>query len=312
MHTPHPAAVRRVVTRGLLSRTLQRSLVTLAGISTLAACAARTTPVTTDAQPVRMAPPDTAPAAPSDGLPASFHEQFAEADTRARAITYWLQCVGTVARLRAEGAFGRAAAAPRAIYCTRTADGVPVGGVYDIDSAFKKVSRLQMVRLDGARPRYSDVIDTLRIAREARATREVNRRLTAAWTKRNRPFSAVAVARTDGAVEAWAIPRANKARSIVTGGDMGFLLTAADSLRVIADRSATWTQLNLPAAGPLRIYSSTRDVPAVSDLVTARFQTELGRDVTVSTPLSISTLVPGLDPATGARLVWKHRPATTR
>lgn len=276
----------------------------------LAACASATPPAATDAQPVRMAPADSAPTAPADGLTPAFHEQFAEADARARAITYWMQCVGTVARLRASGSFGRAVAAPRAIYCTRTGDGVPVGGVYDIDSSYRKVTRLQLVRLDGARPRFTEALDTVRVAREARAVREVNRRLTAAWTKRNRPFSAVAVPRADGTVEAWAIPRANKARSIVTGGDMGFLLTGGDSLQVIADRSATWTQLNLAASGPLRIYSSTRDVPAVTDLVSARYYTDLGRDVTVSTPLAVSTLVPGLDPATGARVVWKHTRAS--
>ncbi|WP_396203841.1 hypothetical protein [Gemmatimonas sp.] len=294
----------------MLTRSRPASLRAIACVTgaalALAACASATPPVATATQPVRMAPSDSAPAAPADGLSAAFHEQFAEADTRARTITYWMQCVGTVARLRAGGTFGRAAAAPRAIYCTRTGDGVPVGGVYDIDSAYRKITRLQMVRLDGTRPRYTEGLDTLRIAREARAVREVNRRLTVAWTKRNRPFSAVAVPRADGTVEAWVIPRTNKARSIVTGGDMGFLLTSGDSLQLLADRSATWTQLNLAATGPLRLYSSTRDVPAVADLVSARYHTELGRDVTVSTPLAVSTLVPGLDPATGARVVWKH------
>ena len=49
-----------------------------------------------------------------------------------------------------------------------------------------------------------------------------------------------------------------------------------------------------------------RDVAAVTDLVTARYHTDLGREVTVHTATMSSTLVSGLDPATGARVVWRH------
>ena len=81
------------------------------------------------------------------------------------------------------------------------------------------------------------------------------------------------------------------------------------ALQPIADRTATWTQLDLAPTGTIRVYSSVRDVPAVADLVTARHFAELGREVTVSTPQLVSTLVQGFDPATGSRLVWKHVPA---
>jgi hypothetical protein len=270
------------------------------------ACAGRTPAAAPDAVPVRAAPAEPTPVPDASGLPSGFAEQFAAADLRARAVSFWLQCTATVARLRAEGTYGPAARAPRAIVCERTADGVPVGGVYDIDSAYTTVRRLQLVRLDGARPRYTDPVDTARLARAAKLARDVTVLVRPTWSKRGRPFSVVPVTVADGALEAWVIPRATKARSIVTGGDAGYTRDAAGALQLLVDRTTTWTQLNLPPTGPLRLYSSVRDVAAVSDLVSARFHTELGRAVTVSTPLVVSTLVPGLDPATGSRFVWQH------
>ena len=284
-----------------------RRILVVIGLSAgLAACSTGTPTPTPDAQPVRMAPADTAPATTADGLPAALRDAFIADDARARTISFWLQCTPTVARLRAEGAFGPAARAPRAIVCQRTADGVPVGGVYDIDSAYTTVRRLQLVRLDGARPRFTEPLDTARLARAAKLARDVAVLVRPTWNKRGRPFSVVPVTVADGALEAWVIPRATKARSIVTGGDAGYTRDAAGALQLLADRTATWTQLNLSPTGPLRLYSSVRDVAAVSDLVSARFHAELGRAVTVSTPLVVSTLVPGLDPATGSRFVWQH------
>ena len=270
------------------------------------ACAGGTPAASPEAVPVRAAPAEPAPAPDASGLPSGFAEQFAAADQRARAVSFWLQCTATVARLRAEGTYGPAARAPRAVVCERTADGVPVGGVYDIDSAYTTVRRLQLVRLDGARPRFTEPLDTARLARAAKLARDVAVLVRPTWNKRGRPFSVVPVTVADGALEAWVIPRATKARSIVTGGDAGYTRDAAGALQLLADRTATWTQLNLSPTGPLRLYSSVRDVAAVSDLVSARFHAELGRAVTVSTPLVVSTLVPGLDPATGSRFVWQH------
>ena len=288
----------------------RRILVVIGFSAGLAACSTGTPAPTPDAQPVRMAPADTAPAAATDGLPAALRDAFVADDARARTISFWLQCTPTVARLRAEGVFGPAARAPRAIVCQRTADGVPVGGVYDVDSAFTSARRLQMIRLDGARPKYTEAVDTAGILRAAKLARDVSVLVSPAWKKRARPFNVVPVPSVNGAAEAWVIPRATKARSYVTGGDMGYAAPASGSgaPTLIVDRSATWTQLNLAPTGPLRIYSSVRDIAAVTDLATARFHAELGRAVTVSTPALESTLVSGLDPATGARLVWKHTP----
>jgi hypothetical protein len=268
---------------------------------TSAAAGPRTPPIVVDTEHT----PATA-----SGLPADFDSRFRVADQRARAITYWLQCVPTVARLRAGGTFGPAGSAPRAIVCERTADGVPIGGVFDIDSSFRTVRRLQVVQLDGARPRYLGPLDTARVAAGARLARDVTRALTPTWTKRNRPFSAVPIVTDGGALEVWAVPRANKARSYVTGGDVGYTRAADGALAVLEDRTTTWVQLNLAPEGALTIYSSVRDIPAVADLVTARYHAELGRPVTVQTPAAISTLEAGLDPATGSRLVWKHTART--
>jgi len=289
----------------------RRILVVIGFSAGLAACSTGTPTPTPDAQPVRMAPADTAPAAATDGLPAALRDAFVADDARARTISFWLQCTPTVARLRAEGAFGPAARAPRAIVCQRTADGVPVGGVYDVDSAFTSARRLQMIRLDGARPKYTEAVDTAGILRAAKLARDVSVLVSPAWKKRARPFNVVPVPAVNGTAEAWVIPRATKARSYVTGGDMGYAAPASGNgaPTLIVDRSATWTQLNLAPTGPLRIYSSVRDIAAVTDLATARFHAELGRAVTVSTPALESTLVSGLDPATGARLIWKHTPA---
>ena len=209
-------------------------------------------------------------------------------------------------RLRAGGTFGPAAAAPRIIYCERTADGIPIGGVYDIDPAFRTVRRFSTVRLDGTRPRYTGAIDTARVAMEAKLVNDVTRAITPAWTKLGRPFSVVPVPLPGGAMEAWAIPRATKARTFVTGGDVAYARNTDGTIRRTVDHTATWTQLPLAAAGALVVRSAERDVAAVTDLVTARYHTDLGREVTVQTTTMSSALVTGLDPATGARVVWRH------
>ncbi|MEY4957778.1 MAG: hypothetical protein RL409_2035, partial [Gemmatimonadota bacterium] len=248
----------------------------------------------------------TAGSASADALPPGFREAFAESDSRARTIAYWYQCVGTIARLRAGGTFGPAAAAPRIIYCERTSDGVPIGGVYDIDPAFRAVRRFSTVRLDGTRPRYTGPIDTARVAMEAKLVNDVTRAITPAWTKLGRPFSVVPVPLPGGAMEAWAIPRATKARTLVTGGDVAYARNTDGTVRRIVDHTGTWTQVPLAAAGALVVRSAERDVAAVTDLVTARYHADLGREVTVQTTTMSSTLVSGLDPATGARVVWRH------
>lgn len=297
---------RRTLPYVMRSAPIAAVLTTLA----LAACASAPTPKDPGVRPAPVAV-DSTPAAPADGLSREFHQQFAEADARARAIAYWMQCVSTVARLRAGGSFGTAASAPRALYCERTDDGIPVGGVYDIDSAFRAVRRLTVVRLDGARPKYTAPLDTARIARAAKLARDVSKSITPVWTRKNHPFSVVPIVVRSGdqpLVEAWVIPRATKARSFVTGGDVGYARNDDGTPRLITDRTATWVQLTLPSTGPLTVYSSVRDVAAVADLVTARYQHDLGRDVTVSTPMAVSTLVAGLDSTTGARVVWKHTP----
>ena len=269
---------------------------------------ARSTPATEASQPVRvLSTTDSTPTSPTDSLSAAFHAEFAVADARARAISYWLQCVPTLARLRADGRFGPAARAPRSLYCARTADGVPIGGVYDIDSTFRMVRRLSVVRLDGARPAYALPLDTMAIAREAKLARDVNKAVAASWAKLRRPFSVVPFTRDSGRVlEAWVLPRATRARAIVTGGDVGYQFATGGTLSIVSDRSTSWKEVALPPAGPLRIVSTTSAVAAVSDLVTARYQTELGRQVSVATSTVVSLLEPGFDPATGARVVWKH------
>jgi hypothetical protein len=289
------------------TRTTQR-LALLSGVTAatlLAACAKAPTP----APPPPAATPETpvTPASAADGLSPAFHDAFAKADARARAITYWMQCVATVARLRAGGTFGAAAGAPKALYCERTGDGIPVGGVYDIDSGYRVVRRLSVVRLDGARARYTDALDTARLARGAKLARDVSRIVTPAWTRKGHPFSVVPIVVND-TVEAWVMPRPTKTRSFVTGGDIGYAIGADGTPVLLEDRTTTWTQLTLPATGALTIYSSVKDVAAVADLVTARYQHDLAREVTVSTPAATSTLVAGLDSATGARVVWKHTP----
>jgi hypothetical protein len=275
----------------------------------LSGCASAPAPAEIASKPVALAPVDSAPAAPTDGLSASFHRAFDIADRRARAIAYWLQCVPTIARLRADGSFGPAARAPRGIYCQRTDDGVPIGVVYDVDSAFSAVRRVQARRLD-TRAAFSEPLDTALLLRAVRLARDVSAQVSPQWAQRKRPFSVVPLANANAAPEAWVIPRATTARSVVTGGDVGYAApTTGRTPTLLEDRTATWTQLNLAPTGSVRLYSSTRDVPAVSDLVTARYYAELGRPVTVSTPAVISELSSGFDAATGSRIVWKHAPA---
>ena len=262
---------------------------------------------TTDSTPPAAADGAAADGAAADGLPATFLADFAVADARARGIAYWLQCVPTLARLRAEGRFGPAARAPRSIYCARTNDGVPIGGVYDVDSAFRVVRRLTVLRLDGARPAYTQPLDTVAITREAKLARDVNKAIAATWAKQRRPYSVVPFTRDSGRVlEAWVVPRATRTRMIVTGGDMGYRGDADGTMTLLVNRQATWKEVPLAASGPLRIVSAATDVAAVSDLVTARYQTELGRQVSIATSTVMSVLEPGFDPTTGARVVWKH------
>lgn len=311
-HRSPLAAVRRSLPTPVVRPAVRAGVVLLTTLATVlaAACAKAPAPAPPAAAPAPEAP--TAPATAADGLSHEFHEAFAEADARARAIAYWMQCVSTVVRLRSGGSFGAAGSAPKALYCERTDDGVPVGGVYDIDSSYRTVRRLSVVRLDGARPKYTGALDTARIARAAKLARDVSKSVTPVWSKKNHPFSVVPIVvgatGVTPSVEAWVIPRANRARSFVSGGDVGYAQNDDGTLKALADRTTTWTQLTLPASGPLTIYSSVKDVAAVADLVTARYQHDLGREVVVSTPAASSTLIAGLDSTTGARVVWKHTP----
>lgn len=255
-------------------------------------------------------------------MPPGFADAFGAADFRARAIAFHQQCVPTVARLRAAGRFGAAASAPRLIFCERDADGVPVGGVFDVDSAFRTPRRLTAVRLDGDRPKYLSPLDTAQILQRARLARDVNRAVTPAWNRLKRPFTVIPLTLADGTHEGWVIPRATRANAIVFGGDAAYVSSSgtsggagsgasagnAPAVRQIVDRTKTWMQVALPAKGPVRITSAEPSVAAVSDLASARYLTDLGREVTVTTATASSILVPGLDPATGARVVWKHTP----
>ena len=165
--------------------------------------------------------------------------------------------------------------------------------------------RFSTVRLDGARPRYAGAIDTARVATETKLMSEVTRVITTAWTKLGRPFFVVPVPMPDGVLEAWAILRATKARHLVTGGDVACVRSADGTLRRTVDHTSTWTQVPLAAAGAVVLRSAEHEVAAVTDLVTARYHTDLGREVTVHTTTMSSAVVAGLDAATGARVVWR-------
>ena len=86
--------------------------------------------------------------------------------------------------------------------------------------------RFSTVRLDGARPRHAGAINTARVATETKLVSEVTRVITTAWTKLGRPFFVAPVPMPDGVLEAWAIPRATKARHLATGGDVAYVRSA--------------------------------------------------------------------------------------
>jgi hypothetical protein len=177
--------------------------------------------------------------------------------------------------------------------------------MFDADSAFTAMSRLRFVRLDGERPDWSGPVDSASVLASVGLAQVVTAQLDGPWRRQHRPFSAVPIVLGDREVEVWVVPRANRGRMLVIGGDMGFAPTASGAPRVLADRSASWTQVPLPLDSPIVIPSAS-PVPAVADLVTARYQAELGRVVVVCSGSVESRLVPGLDPATGARVVWEH------
>lgn len=239
-------------------------------------------------------------------MPPGFTARFTTADTRARAVLYWQQCTTTILRLRASGTFGPAARAPRLVHCERTAEGEPVGGVFDVDSTYAKARRLMLVRLDGTRPRYTSDADTVRIAQAARLVRDVTREISAATRRQARPFTVVPVLPGDGTMEAWVIPlSAQGGRTAVQGGDIAMVRGAAGALTRIIDRSITWKVITLPASGAVRIMSAEREIPAVSELAIARGLAERGREVSITTTVSTSALLPGADPS-GARFHWEH------
>ncbi len=280
-----------------------------AGALALGACAsAPKAPPPPAETGVRALPPGTEPPPPPDAMPAGFRAAFGANDTRARAIAFYQACAATLSRLRASGTFGPAARAPRLFHCERTADGVPVGGVFDIDSAFAKVQRLALVRLDGARPRHTDRVDTARIARQAHIVRDANREVAAAWRKQGRPFFIVPYAPAQGPVEAWVIPYPTRVRSVILGGEVAVARAGTGVARLL-DRTAGWRQVPVPAEGPVVLASAEAEVATVADLVVARGLAEQGRQVTVTTRAARSSLVPGVDPETGARVVWEHVPA---
>lgn len=260
---------------------------------------------------VHALPPDTMPPAPPAGaMSAAFTAAFSEADARARAIVFHNECATTVQRLRATGSFGAAAAAPKLVFCERNADGIPIGGVFDIDTAYAKVRRLTMIRLDGARPRYTDAVDTARVAAEAKLARDVTKDVSPSQKKLSRTFTVIALTQKDGTMEGWVMPWPTKARTVIVGGDIAMTRGADGVLRRTVDRTATWKTLTVPATGAVKLQSAEREVAAVSDLAAARGLADLGRQVWVITATAQSTLVPGMDEATGARMKWEHGKVT--
>lgn len=273
------------------------------------ACASGGKSPDNDVQPVRALPPDSAPPPPVDGMPAGFGAAFTMADARARAVLYYQQCSATIVRLRASGSLGATASAPRTVYCERNADGLPLGGVFDIDTGYTRARRLTMIRLDGARARYTGAIDTVRVAQAARLVRDITREIAAVVRRTGRSYSVVPLTQADGTIEGWVIPVSTRARTAILGGDMAFVRDAAGTLRRIADRTATWKLITVPVTGLVRLTSAERDVAAVSDLAAARSLAERGRDVIVATTIAKSALVPGLDPS-GSRFRWEHERST--
>ncbi len=258
---------------------------------------------------VSVLPPDTTPMPTANGMPTGFGVTFAAADARARAAVFQMQCAATVPRLRANGSFGAPASAPRNVYCERNADGVPLAGVFDIDTGYSRARRLIMIRLDGARPRYTGAIDTTRVALVARLVRDITRDVSPAWRRLARPFTVVPLPQSDGTVEGWVIPLSTRAGREVLGGDVAFVRGADGRVQRTVDRSASWKLITVPRGGMVSLSSAEREVATVADLVTARSLAERGRDVSVTTTIARSALVPGLDPS-GSRFHWEHAPRT--
>lgn len=259
---------------------------------------------------VTVAPPppppvDTTPAMAPDGTPAGFARVFDAADERARDVMFQLQCASNVQRLRTSGAFGAVASAPRNVYCVRNAEGLPLGGVFDIDTAYVRVRRLIMIRLDGARPRFTGPIDTAAVADRARLARDVTRDVSPAWRKLARPFTVATIVRDDAAVEAWVIPLSTRAGREVLGGDVSMMRGPDARLLRVTDRAATWKLVVIPPKGAVQLASTEREVAGVSDLVVARTLAERGRAVSLATMTISSTLLPGTTES-GMRMRWEH------
>jgi hypothetical protein len=148
-------------------------------------------------------------------------------------------------------------------------------------------------------------VDTARIARQAHLARDANREVAAAWRKQGRPFFIVPYTPGQGPVEAWVIPYPTRVRSVILGGEVAFARAGTGVARLL-DRTAGWRQVSVPAEGPVVLASAEAEVATVADLVVARGLAEQGRQVTVTTRAARSSLVPGVDPETGARVVWEH------
>ncbi len=254
---------------------------------------------------VRALPPDTSSVTEVAGMPAGFGAAFRLADTRARQLLYQQQCSAAVLGMRARGRFGAAASAPRAVYCTRTSDGVPLGGVYDIDSAYTAPRRLQVIRLDGAQPRWQQALDTVRIARAARLVSQARARFAPRYRAQRGAFTVAPVVLDDGTIEAWALPQQTSLREVVLGGELALVRGADGTPAPLADRLATWRRFSVPATGTVVLRSREAQVAAVQELVLARTLAERGRTVQVVTAAATSALVPGMDPS-GSRYTWEH------
>jgi hypothetical protein len=256
---------------------------------------------------VRALPPDTAASTDIAGMPRGFGAAFGLADQRARRILYYQQCSAAVLGMRARGKFGAAASAPRGVYCTRTADGIPLGGVYDIDSAFTRVRRLQVIRLDGAQPKWTAALDTSAVSGLAKVQREASVTLSPQFRTARRAYAIVPVALEDGTLEAWAVPRVATLRDVVLGGEIGMARQRDGTVTRVVDHAASWKRFVVPATGVVSLRSVEPEVGGVQELLVARMLAERGRDVVVVTAAATSALVPGQD-ASGSRYTWQHTP----
>ena len=225
---------------------------------------------------------------------------FDRLDGRAQELVHTVRCASYVARMRAQGRFGRPDSLGGSGHCVRI-EGHDIGVFLDADSATRLARRLSAVKLaDGTR--YTGPLDTAGLVARTLASENAQLRGSQAYEKADREYAPLVIWPSADSLQVWLMPTGLfEGKSL--GGEHGFVYSS-DGRRLVEEINAfdKFRTLEIPDSGSVLLLSTESELPLFSEMVLANLLNGVGRQVTINTTRYSSTLT-----GRGVSL-WLHVP----